>query len=108
MAKKEQANPSPKKPAKVDPEILKIRKKYAAEVKAYMRTRESSAILKTIIEKRVPKLCELDRQKLLDHLMTVTTPPLKNLWDPQPQNPVLKSCKENDGQNTSATNETTE
>lgn len=53
-----------------------MRKKYAREVTEYMRTRASAALLKTILERRLPRLVRADREKLLDTLMTLATPPL--------------------------------
>lgn len=67
--------PSKAKP-KVDPEILKLRKKHQLEVKQYIDSRKSAALLKTMIDKRIPSLTNKDREKLLDHLMTVATPKL--------------------------------
>lgn len=64
--------PAGRKP-KVDPEIVKLRRKYAQEVSEYLKTRQSAALLKTIIEKRLPRLVGRDREKLLDVLMANTT-----------------------------------
>lgn len=52
---------------------MKLRKKHAAEVSEYLRTRASAALLKTIVNKRLPKLVQADREKLLDTLMLNTT-----------------------------------
>lgn len=58
---------------RIDPEILKLRKKHADEVKDYKRARASAALLKTILNKRLPCLIGADREKLLDVLMANTT-----------------------------------
>lgn len=52
---------------------MKLRKKHAAEVSEYLHKRASAALLKTITEKRLPKLVQSDREKLLDTLMANTT-----------------------------------
>jgi hypothetical protein len=58
---------------RLDPEIVKLRKKHATEVAEYLRKRSSAALLKTIVDKRLPKLVPADREKLLDVLMANTT-----------------------------------
>ena len=78
-----------KKRAQLDPEIVKLRKKHAEEVQAYLRLRASANLLKTIINKRLPRLVEEDREKLLDTLMANTTrcfPPMLK-QEPQPEKP---------------------
>jgi hypothetical protein len=66
----------------IDPEILKIRRKYADEMKEYQRRRGSALILKTIITKRLPRLVQIDREKLLDTLMQNTTPGFSDIVAP--------------------------
>jgi hypothetical protein len=63
----------PRQKPKLDPEIVKLRKKHAEEVAAYLRVRSSANLLKTIVDKRLPRLVEADREKLLDVLMANTT-----------------------------------
>jgi len=60
-------------PKKIDPGISHLRKVHQDAVKDYKRVRVSAAIVDTIINKRLPRLVDADREKLLDLLMATTT-----------------------------------
>jgi hypothetical protein len=67
---------SPRAPRTVDPGISAIRKEFSDKVKAYRSAQASSGILKTIIEKRLPKLTAEHRRELYDLLCKMETPKL--------------------------------
>lgn len=97
MPKKTEAPPAaPKKKAKIDPEIQKLRDEYNLKVKAYMDTRESKRILRTIIQKRIPRLCQADKDELLEFMMTQATPPLPHLKREETQIPQEDPWKAKD------------
>jgi hypothetical protein len=86
----------PGRKTKIDPEIVKLRKKHAEEVKEYKRARASAALLKTILNKRLPNLIQTDREKLLDVLMVNTTrcfPAMLKQPEDQPE-PVAQTPNE--------------
>lgn len=66
----------------MDPEIARIRRRYNEEVKEHLRRRASAKLLKTIIDKRLPRLVGADREKLLDTLMANTTRALPGMLAP--------------------------
>lgn len=68
--------PKTRKKPQIDPEIEAIRKRANKEVQEYLRRRRSAAILETIINKRLPQLTQLDKDKLYDALSHQVTPSL--------------------------------
>ena len=68
------------KPAKatpvIDPGILAIREQAKAQVKALRLARKSAAVLKSIVDKKLPALTTEDRNKLSEALKVITTPAL--------------------------------
>lgn len=58
------APPKPKAKSKVDPEILAIRAKAREEIKQLQKTRNSGAVLKEIVERKLPRLTKEDLDKL--------------------------------------------
>jgi hypothetical protein len=67
---------TPRAKKTLDPGIAAIRERMADEVAKYRSAQASKKILKTIIEKRLPKLTPLDRQALFDELSRTETPSL--------------------------------
>ena len=84
--KTDSPTPKTKRPSRprVDPEIMKIRRRYASEVKEHLRRRASGKVLKTVIEKRLPRLVQSDLEKLLDVLSARATAALPGIL-PEPE-----------------------
>lgn len=79
------ATPKPKRTRKstkpraaktLDPGIVAINERRNLEVAAYRSAQASAKILKTFLEKRLPRLTAEDRQKLFDELSLTETPSL--------------------------------
>lgn len=67
---------TPRAPKTIDPAITQLRIEYRQKVAVAIQSRNSARILKTIIEKRIPKMIQAHRQDLFDALAKSVTPPL--------------------------------
>jgi hypothetical protein len=75
-------NPMPEKKVQIDPEIMKLRAKYRAEVKAYQLTKDSARHLENIVKREIPRLTREDREKLAIIVERLCGP----LLDTRPEN----------------------
>lgn len=68
IPKKKRAAKHARLPRTIDPEVTAIRKEATSKVKELHRARASARLLKTILEKRLAKLTQQDRESLFDYL----------------------------------------
>ena len=65
-----------RKPRRIDPGIAAIHWEANEKVKVYRNTIRSMKIRETIVNKRLSQLTQLDREKLMDALLPMVSPPL--------------------------------
>jgi hypothetical protein len=80
---------APKAPRSLDPEIKQLREQHKPAVADMKRRRASNALLKTILEKRLPSLIDQDKEKLFDYLAGIITPSLPAM-PPRPPLPAIR------------------
>ena len=68
-------------PKKLDPEIAALRDEHKGRVADLRVKKRSAAVLKTILEKRLPTMTMGDRQKLMDELALNVTPSIPILLE---------------------------
>lgn len=69
------------KTKQICPEITALRDEHKAKVADLKVKKKSAAVLKTILEKRLPTMTMGDRQKLMDELALNTTPSIPILLE---------------------------
>lgn len=70
---------APKKERVIDPDIAILRDEHKTKVAQLRFVISSARILKTIKEKRIPKMTAGDREKLMDELKLTATPALPGI-----------------------------
>jgi len=69
--------PTPRAPRTIDPEIARIKAETAEKVAEYRKSLKSGGVLKTIVERLLPKLTINDHNKLMDYGKIVPTASLR-------------------------------